>query len=161
MKTFTPFLSLAIAASALALTGCATSPETTQAIIAAHQSAPPTLQVKCPSGGCEITYNDPNRAQLKMPTNGWDALTSLGNNVTSVVPVLAVGAVAVHGFKALQNSGGVTTTTSTSVGANSGANSGNSGRVSGTTMTEAVSTPTVVTQPAPLIVTQPAPLVVR
>jgi hypothetical protein len=46
----------------------------------------------------------------------------------------------------------VTTTTSTSIGANSGANSGNSGRLAGTSITDNTSTPTVVTQPAPVIV---------
>lgn len=37
-------------------------------------------------------------------------------------------------------------------GANSGANSGNSGRLAGTTMMDATSTPTVVYQPAPVVV---------
>lgn len=37
-------------------------------------------------------------------------------------------------------------------GANSGANSGNSGRLAGTTMTDATSAPTVVYQPAPVVV---------
>ena len=45
-------------------------------------------------------------------------------------------------------------------GANSGANSGNSGRLAGTTMMDATSTPTVVLQPIPTVVTQPAPIVV-
>ena len=54
--------------------------------------------------------------------------------------------------------GPVTTST---VGANSGANSGNSGRLAGTTMTDATSAPTVVTQPDPVIVTQPAPIVIN
>jgi hypothetical protein len=48
----------------------------------------------------------------------------------------------------------VTTSTSTTstVGANSGANSGNSGRLAGTSITDNTSTPTVVVQPAPVIV---------
>ncbi len=40
----------------------------------------------------------------------------------------------------------------TTIGANSGANSGNSGRLAGTSITDNTSTPTVVTQPAPVIV---------
>ena len=48
----------------------------------------------------------------------------------------------------------------TTVGDNSGSNSGNSGRIAGTTMSDSTSTPTVVTQPAPVIVTQPAPVIV-
>ena len=61
---------------------------------------------------------------------------------------------------AVSNVGAVTSTTST-VGANSGANSGNSGRLAGGYITDATSTPTVVTAPDPVIVTQPAPLVVN
>lgn len=66
------------------------------------------------------------------------------------------------------STGAVTTTTSnvgpvstTTVGDNSGANAGNSGRIAGTTMSDATSKPTVVTQPAPLVVTQPAPIVIQ
>jgi hypothetical protein len=51
-------------------------------------------------------------------------------------------------------------TTTSTIGANSGANSGNSGRLAGTSITDNTSTPTVVTQPAPLVVTQPAPITV-
>jgi hypothetical protein len=58
----------------------------------------------------------------------------------------------------------VATTTSTNntstIGANSGANSGNSGRLAGTSITDNTSTPTVVTQPAPVVVNQPAPVIV-
>jgi hypothetical protein len=43
-------------------------------------------------------------------------------------------------------------TTTSTIGANSGANSGNSGRLAGTSITDNTSTPTVVTQPAPVIV---------
>jgi hypothetical protein len=46
----------------------------------------------------------------------------------------------------------ITTTTTSTVGANSGANSGNSGRLAGTSITDNTSTPTVVVQPAPVIV---------
>jgi hypothetical protein len=51
--------------------------------------------------------------------------------------------------------------TTTTVGANSGSNSGNSGRLAGTSITDNTSTPTVVTQPEPVVVTQPAPIVVQ
>jgi hypothetical protein len=43
-------------------------------------------------------------------------------------------------------------TTTSTIGANSGANSGNSGRLAGTSITDNTSTPTVVVQPAPVIV---------
>jgi hypothetical protein len=52
-------------------------------------------------------------------------------------------------------------TTTSTIGANSGANSGNSGRLAGTSITDNTSTPTVVVQPAPVIVPQPAPIIVR
>lgn len=52
-----------------------------------------------------------------------------------------------------------------SIGANSGANSGNAGRLAGGAITDNTATPTVLTQPAPLVVrpevvTQPTPLVI-
>ena len=47
-----------------------------------------------------------------------------------------------------------------SIGANSGSNSGNSGRLAGGGITDNTSVPTVVNQPAPVIVTQPAPITV-
>lgn len=46
-------------------------------------------------------------------------------------------------------------------GANSGSNSGNSGRIAGSTLSDATYTPIVVTQPSPLIVNQPSPLIVN
>jgi hypothetical protein len=63
------------------------------------------------------------------------------------------------------NSGNTATTrtasTSTNtVGPNSGQNSGNSGRLAGTSITDNTSTPTVVNQPAPVVVNQPAPVIV-
>lgn len=61
---------------------------------------------------------------------------------------------------------GVLGSGSYSIGPNSGTNSGNSGRLAGTAITDSTATPTVVTQPAPVImrpevVPQPAPLIVR
>ena len=43
---------------------------------------------------------------------------------------------------------------------NSGANSGNSGRIAGGAITDNTSPPLVVTQPTPIIVTQPEPVIV-
>ena len=51
-------------------------------------------------------------------------------------------------------------TTSTTVGDNSGSNSGNSGRIAGADLSDSTSVPTVVTQPEPVVVTQPEPVVV-
>lgn len=197
------------------LVGCATSDKVTEAMLQAHMQAQaqPTLSIRCPSGGCEVTYTDPrDRQQFRAPTNGWDAVTSVGNAAVGlvqagIVPV-ALGAVAVKGMQELAAAKGPTTTTTTNttttntrgdvsidrsdrsdnsnrsttntrgdvsidrsdrsnrstttsptttIGANSGANSGNSGRIAGTTMTDNTSTPTVVTQPSPVVVQPPAP----
>lgn len=127
MKTILFTLAITLA---LAMTGCATDPATVQTLVDAHKEATskPTISLKCPAGSCEFEYTDPrDRAQLKLPTNGWDALTAIGNNVTSVIPVIAMGGVAMGGFKALQNSGGssVNTTTTNTTGATSSATTTN------------------------------------
>lgn len=178
--------------AAVLLSGCATDPATTKLLVDAQREARnrPTLAVTCPGGGCSVLYHDPrDQANFKMPTNGWDATISISNSLTGIAQGLvvpaAMGYVASQGFKALQGSGGIinntttigansgtnsgnttpTTTTTTTIGANSGTNSGNSGKLSGTTLTDQTSTPTVVTQPAPVIVTptvvnQPTPVIV-
>jgi hypothetical protein len=53
---------------------------------------------------------------------------------------------------------GVLGSGSYSIGPNSGTNSGNSGRLAGSSITDSTHTPTVVTQPTPVIVPQPAPV---
>lgn len=152
---------------ALLLAACGTAPEVTQAMLAAHvaQQAQPTITLRCPSGGCEMSYTDPrDRRDFRAPTNGWDAAIAIGGNLTgiaqaAVVP-LTLGKVAVEGMRSLKGSGAVanTTTTSTSsttgpvattttgatvtrnttVGANSGAGSGTT-----TTTSSASNTSTV------------------
>lgn len=71
----------------------------------------------------------------------------------------SVGASANAGYAHVQAPGAVTTT-STNIGDNSGANSGNSGRIAGGDVIDSTHTPTVVTQPAPVVVEQPAPIIV-
>jgi hypothetical protein len=61
---------------------------------------------------------------------------------------------------------GVLGSGSYSIGPNSGTNSGNSGRLAGTSITDNTHTPAIVTQPAPVVVrpevvTQPVPAIVR
>ena len=109
-------MKLSIITLVMLLGGCATDPQTTQALIAAHeaQAAQPTLSLVCPAGGCALSYTDPrDRQGLRLPTNGWDALTSIGNNVTSLVPIIVTGRIATAGFDALRNSGGTQTTSTT------------------------------------------------
>lgn len=71
----------------------------------------------------------------------------------------SVGRAGTAGYQYIQAPAANVTTTST-IGANSGANSGNSGRIAGTAMTDATSVPTVVNATPPVVVTQPAPTVV-
>lgn len=104
----------------LLLSACATDPVTVKTLVDAQQAANarPTLALMCPAGGCALEYTDPrDRAQIKMPTNGWDAVMSVGNNVTSLVPIIVTGRIATAGFDALKGSGGTQTTTTTTVGA--------------------------------------------
>lgn len=72
----------------------------------------------------------------------------------------SVGRAGATGYQYIQAPGATTTTTST-IGDNSGANSSNSGKIAGATLTDATSTPTVVNATPPVIVTQPAPVVVQ
>ena len=67
----------------------------------------------------------------------------------------AVGGAATAGYQYIQAPGAVT-----NIGDNSGANSGNSGRIAGGDVIDSTHAPTVVTQPDPVVVTQPAPVVI-
>lgn len=112
---------LLCAVLALLLAACGTAPEVTKAMLAAHEAAQarPTLQLECPSG-CKFAYTDPrDRVAFKAPTNGYDAMISIGGNLTglaqSVAAPLILGKVAIEGMRSLQGSGAVTTTTTSSV----------------------------------------------
>ncbi len=132
----------------LMMSGCATSTEDLKAVLDAQTNARPTLSMSCPAGGCSLEYTDPRDRNLKIPTNGYDALVAVTGQVTNmvsgaVVP-FAIGAVAVHGFDALKGSGAQSTVTNTD-------------------SHDQTAKPTVVTQPAPtvvnpVVVTQPTPV---
>ncbi len=141
-------MKILIILSALLLGGCATDPQTTQAIIAAQeaQAAQPTLSLVCPAGGCAMTYTDPrDRQGLRLPTNGWDALTSIGNNVTSLVPIIVTGRIATAGFDALRSSGGVQTTNTNTTGPVSTSTTGAVSTVGATTHTTTSANPSTTT----------------
>lgn len=101
----------------------------------------------------------------------WAGVTSQALGVVGAVGGIYAGGKAAEGLlnsasKFIQPNANVSTVTHTTgpittIGANSGENSGNSGRLAGTTMSDSTSAPTVVTQPAPVIVTQPQPIVVQ
>ncbi len=138
---------LALITLALLASGCATSPEMLTAAIAAQSPARPTLTMTCPAGGCSLEYTDPrDRNQVKLPTNGYDAMVAVTGQITglasaAVVPG-AMAHVAVRGFNALKGSGMTMTTTMTD-------------RHDVTDDHSATATPTIVTQPPVQVVTQP------
>lgn len=126
-------LLLALACSMVA--GCATDPIAIKAVAEANAkiAKTATIEMTCPEKGCvfsNFTYTDPNNRQfVKMPTNGWGAVTSLGNNtervVTGALPLVAVGYVAKKGFEA---AGHNSTTTNTASG--DGSSTGGAGSFS-------------------------------
>jgi hypothetical protein len=73
--------------------------------------------------------------------------------------------VSIAGFNALKDTAGMIQTPSPNITVegnyNVGANSGNSGKLAGTTLTDSTATPTVVNQPSPVVVNQPSPTVVN
>lgn len=182
MKTFLLALTL------LMVAGCASDPLAIKAVadVNAKIAKTATIDITCPPTGCvfaNFKYTDPNNKHYqKMPTNGWDALTSLGNNakdiVTGTVPGLVVGSVVRKGF---ESAGHNSTNTNTASGDGSstggagsfsqiGPDSANSANVTTTTSSDShavtttttstdnhadnsqTATPTVVTTPAPVAV---------
>lgn len=175
-----------------ALAGCASNEELTpqQMALITAQIEQKTFQIDCPMG-CSVAYKDP-RDQVQIPrnTNGYDAMIAVAGSVerlvgAAIVPA-AMGMVAVEGFRALENSGAITTTTTTntrtdtrtdvgdysgdysgSTGDYSGMQSGNAGELvsdnSGSVRSpiDNTSVPTVIPTPDPIVVTQPAPIVVQ
>ena len=128
-----------------------------QAITGLH-----SLEVYTPTAAPVIQQARPNEwvgvAQTAVSIGG----TVLGIKAAGAAAVglaNSVGNAGVAGYQYMQSPGAVTTTTST-VGANSGANSGNSGLIAGAGIDQNTAAPTVVLQPAPTVVPQPAPIVV-
>ncbi len=101
---------LLLALSLLMVAGCATDPLAIKAVADSNAkiAKTATIDITCPPTGCvfaNFKYTDPNNKHYqKMPTNGWDALTSLGHDVkdvaTGTVPGLIVGSVVRKGFDA-------------------------------------------------------------
>ena len=93
----------------------------------------------------------------KWSTAGYSSVQAPAANVSTVTTTTSTDASNRSVTTTDASNRSVTTTDSSnravsSVGDNSGSNSGNSGRIAGTTMSDATSTPTVVTQPAPVVV---------
>lgn len=188
-------ISMAVAAACLglALAGCSTIADRAreEKLDAARIQAmlAPTVKVKCPTGcaGLEVEYHDPHKPMPKHATNAADAAIAISQSVerivTGAVPMVAIGATAYHGFKAIQAAGAGgdittttttnstnqttttetnTTTTSTETNTTLTAGDGSSVAVGDATntRTDSTHTPTVVLQPPPVVVMQPPPVVV-
>lgn len=168
---------------ALVLAGCSTTGEYRDYLTATHeghklalQNQKPLVEIEAAEGQVitglkAVRVYTPVSAPVVQQArpNEW---AGVANNALGVIGSLggvylggkaaeglatAVGSAATAGYGYIQAPGAVTTTT---IGANSGANSGNSGRLAGGDVTDSTHAPTVVEQPAPVIVTQPAPVVV-
>jgi len=114
-----------------------------------------------------------NKTFTDMSTAGHVANSNIANsgfnaiNSSSVAGLNALNGVSVAGFNALRDTAKVPSPNITVQGNyNIGSNSGNYGKLAGTTLSDNTSTPTVVTQPTPtivnpVVVTQPTPIVVQ
>ena len=169
---------LMILFAALALSACATAPESVKALADAQSKMAQvrTIEAEC-TGPCKISYTDPrDRQTVKMPTNGWDAAASVAGSVERILTgaVLPAATVAIVREVRRAGEGGNTsnTTTTTNTASGDGASTGGSGAyhteqigpdsqntttTSGDTTTttdshDATATPTVVNQPPPVIV---------
>ncbi len=103
--------------------------------------------------------------QVKLGMRQSDNSTSLGVSTNQAFVGMA-GKIQAPAATMTLNGTGVLGSGSYDIGPNSGANSGNSGRLAGTSIADNTATPTVVNQPAPIVVrpevvTQPAPVIVR
>jgi hypothetical protein len=98
--------------------------------------------------------------QVKLGMRQSDNSTALGMSTNAAFVGMASQIQAPAANMTLSGTG-VLGSGSYTIGANSGQNSGNSGRLAGGAITDNTSTPTVVTQPAPIVVTQPAPVIVK
>jgi hypothetical protein len=98
--------------------------------------------------------------QVKLGMRQSDNSTALGVSTNQAFVGMA-GKIQAPAATMTLNGTGVLGSGSYDIGPNSGANSGNSGRLAGTSIADNTATPTVVNQPAPIVVTQPAPVIVR
>ena len=116
-KVLIACIALLIAPMVLMMVGCATSAESIHAMASAQADIARirTIEAEC-TGPCKISYTDPrDRLQIKMPTNGWDAVTSVAGSVERVVTgaVLPAAAVAMVREVRRAGAGGDVTTSNT------------------------------------------------
>jgi hypothetical protein len=138
-------------AAVMALAGHSTGSATPAAPIAAPRSPGDTAlqwaSILVPTIG--QAYMIGTNARLGMRQS--DNATQLGISTNSAFVGIA-GKIQAPAPNMTLSGTGVLGSGSYSIGANSGTNSGNSGRLAGTSITDNTATPTVVTQPAALVV---------
>lgn len=125
---------LSVLVAAMLLAGCATAPETVQAMADAQaRMQVPTITLEC-AQGCKASYIDPrDRAALKLPTNGWDAAIAIAGAGERLVTgaVLPAATVAIAREIRRAGAGGdvttTTTTTTTHTASGAGASTGGAG----------------------------------
>lgn len=168
-----------------ALTGCAASSDYKQYLNAQSHAHRLSIETQKPlvrltahagqqiSGLASLEVYMPATAPVLQQArpNEWAAVIGQGLSIAGTVGGLyfggrasadlarAVGASSTAGYQWIQ-APAATVTTSTTVGANSGSNSGNSGRIAAGDISDSTHTPTVVRQPPPVVVQQPAPIIV-
>lgn len=135
-KVLIACIALLIAPMVLMMGGCATSAESIHAMTSAQADIARirTIEAEC-TGPCKISYTDPrDRLQIKMPTNGWDAVTSVAASVERVVTGAVLPAAAVAMVREVRRAGdggdvttsNTTTTRNTSTTTNTASGSGSS-----------------------------------
>ncbi len=137
----------------LVLAGCGTDPAIISRMIDINekQQGISTFEITCPPAGCQfanLRYTDPrDRAQLKLPTNGYDAMIAVGQQakelVSGTIPVFGMyklgTSIANKGFDTASEglkmkSGDVNTSTTTNNTYNANqANTSNTNTMTGST----------------------------
>ena len=106
-KVLIACIALLIAPMVLMMGGCATSAESIHAMASAQADIASirTIEAEC-TGPCKISYTDPrDRLQIKMPTNGWDAVLSVAGSVERVVTGAVLPAAAVAMVREVRRAG--------------------------------------------------------
>lgn len=129
-------IALLVTPMLLIMGGCSTSAESIHAMASAQADIARirTIEAEC-SGPCKISYTDPrDRLQIKLPTNGWDAVTSVASSVERVVTGAVLPAAAVAMVREVRRAGdggdvttnNTTTTRNASTTTNTASGSGSS-----------------------------------
>ncbi len=130
-------IALLVTPMLLIMGGCSTSAESIHAMASAQADIARirTIEAEC-TGPCKISYTDPrDRLHIKMPTNGWDAVTSVASSFERVVTGAVLPAAAVAMVREVRRAGDggdvtsntTTTTNSTNMASGAGSSTGGDG----------------------------------